>query len=383
MRSERKRRRSRDIAVEYTTGEAITREVRDLRDGGSRYLLEQEGFVKYGGLQVIALWAAFFLLNLRPAEAKEGIEPSSLLERAADLSDLRSAGTPFRLHAKVELTQTKGQPVSGNYILIWVSEEQWREEIGFPGYHRIRIGNSGTYWQQRTTDFEPDRIFQLTQAMDFVGRLRTNGGHADRKIKRRKQDGQAVNCVGIHPTGFADQESCFSADQGTLVREHLPRGEANGQSEVSAREYSNFVSLGGKLFPSSLRVLTGDKPIISLTVDELGPSTELNPSSFAPPSNAEAWKWCSAPAEPQPLEERRPRYPEKAKTSRITGLVRIYAVIEVDGKLSHLTLLHSPDAELSTATMDALKLWKYKPRSCNGSPIRMETLIDVIFSLVE
>src|SRR5437867_6668751 len=259
------------------------------------------------------------------------------------------------MHAKVNVTDAKGRGATGDYLLVWVSEARWREEITFPGYQRIRIGEAGRYWQRRTANFESDRIFQLAQAIDFVPRLLRNAQSTSGKAKGRKRQGKHVNCAAVRPKDYADQEACFSADQGTLVREDLPRGESDGQSEISTREYSDFVSFGEKLFPRSIRVLAGHKPIITISVDELTPQTGLAPSVFVVPAGVEAWQSCFAPSRPVPLQSNRsPHYPEHAKAFRVSGLVRMYAVVGVGGQLDRVTLVHSPDPELSTAGMDAV-----------------------------
>ncbi len=322
-------------------------------------------------------------LSLIPTGLEADERPSALFERAADLSDIYSISTPFRLHAGVDITDAKGRRVSGSYLLVWVSEARWREEITFPGYARLRIGDAGKYWQTRTTSVEMDRVFQLSQALDFVFRMREEAQNGSGKVKGRKRNGERVNCVAVRPAGYAEQEVCFSAENGALFREDLPRGEADGQSEISAREYSDFVNFEGKMFPHSVRVLEGTNPVITVSIDGLAKQTGLDPNLFKVASGDEGWQSCFGAKAPVYKSRVPPHYPEHAKARRITGLVRMYAVVGAGGQVDRLSLLHSPDAELSTAAMDAVRHWVYDPATCGGTPVPSETLIDVTFLVRE
>lgn len=75
-----------------------------------------------------------------------------------------------------------------------------------------------------------------------------------------------------------------------------------------------------------------------------------------------------------------PEYPEMARKGRITGVVRMRALIGKDGQIKKLDLI-SGHPLLQQAALDAVRLWRYKPAFVNGEPIEVDTTIDVIFSL--
>jgi protein TonB len=75
-----------------------------------------------------------------------------------------------------------------------------------------------------------------------------------------------------------------------------------------------------------------------------------------------------------------PVYPPLARQTRISGTVRLHAIISKQGTVESLEVL-SGHPLLVRAAMDAVQQWKYKPTLLNGEPVEVDTTIDVIFSL--
>src|SRR5262249_12327092 len=81
------------------------------------------------------------------------------------------------------------------------------------------------------------------------------------------------------------------------------------------------------------------------------------------------------------LNAPRPVYPPRAEGSGIQGRVLLQAIILMDGAIGGLSVLSTPDPELSQAAMDAVKEWRYQPTLLNGKPVEVITTIDVNFRL--
>ena len=75
-----------------------------------------------------------------------------------------------------------------------------------------------------------------------------------------------------------------------------------------------------------------------------------------------------------------PRYPPRAIQDRIQGTVVLQAVIAKDGSVQNIRAV-SGNAMLTTAAMDAVKQWRYKPYQLNGEPVDADTEINVKFKL--
>jgi protein TonB len=80
------------------------------------------------------------------------------------------------------------------------------------------------------------------------------------------------------------------------------------------------------------------------------------------------------------IHEVRPQYPPLARQARIQGAVVLQAVIGKDGAIQNLHVV-SGHPMLTTAAIDAVKQWRYKPYFLNGEPVEVDTQITVNFTL--
>lgn len=104
----------------------------------------------------------------------------------------------------------------------------------------------------------------------------------------------------------------------------------------------------------------------------------------------------SAPPPPKPTQSRirqggavtaaslvnrvNPVYPPLARQTRISGTVRLHAIISKDGSVQQLEVI-SGHPLLVQSALDAVRQWRYRPTLLNGEPVEVDTTIDVIFSL--
>ena len=75
-----------------------------------------------------------------------------------------------------------------------------------------------------------------------------------------------------------------------------------------------------------------------------------------------------------------PVYPPLARAARISGVVRLQATIATDGSIAELNAV-SGHPMLIAAAIDAVKRWRYRPTVLNGTPVPVDTQIDVNFTL--
>lgn len=76
----------------------------------------------------------------------------------------------------------------------------------------------------------------------------------------------------------------------------------------------------------------------------------------------------------------RPIYPPLAKQARISGTVRLHAIISKDGTVQQLEMV-SGHPLLVQSALDAVRQWRYQPTLLNGEPVEVETFIEVVFTL--
>jgi protein TonB len=101
-----------------------------------------------------------------------------------------------------------------------------------------------------------------------------------------------------------------------------------------------------------------------------------DPSGTAAPSQ-EATKHVTAA---MLLKRVSPEYPKKARKQHVEGTVRLHAIIAKDGSVQNLEVL-SGDPLLVDAALKAVRQWRYRPTQVNGSPVEVDTTIDVNFTL--
>ena len=75
-----------------------------------------------------------------------------------------------------------------------------------------------------------------------------------------------------------------------------------------------------------------------------------------------------------------PMYPPLARQTRISGTVRLHAIIAKNGTVEQLEVI-SGHPLLVQAAVGAVRQWKYQATTLNGENVEVDTTIDVIFSL--
>ena len=77
-----------------------------------------------------------------------------------------------------------------------------------------------------------------------------------------------------------------------------------------------------------------------------------------------------------------PLYPPLARQTRISGTVKLHAIIGKNGAVEQLQVV-SGHPLLVQSALDAVRQWRYQPTLLNGEPVEVDTEIDVIFSLAQ
>ncbi len=88
----------------------------------------------------------------------------------------------------------------------------------------------------------------------------------------------------------------------------------------------------------------------------------------------------SGPQEAKLIDRVTPVYPPRAISMRISGPVRLTAIITTDGRIRELQVI-SGHPWLVPAAVDAVRQWTYRPTMLNGAPVEVITDITVTFSL--
>ncbi len=78
-----------------------------------------------------------------------------------------------------------------------------------------------------------------------------------------------------------------------------------------------------------------------------------------------------------------PLYPVPAKAAGVQGTVEIEADISKEGVPVELRVVSSPSDDLSQASLEAVRQWRYRPTLLNGNPVEIVTDVIVNFTLTK
>jgi TonB family protein len=78
-----------------------------------------------------------------------------------------------------------------------------------------------------------------------------------------------------------------------------------------------------------------------------------------------------------------PNYPAEAKAARVQGTVVVHAIIATDGSIQSVDVISRASPLLNQAALDAVKQWKYRPYLLNGTPVEVDTQMNLSFTLVQ
>ena len=301
----------------------------------------------------------------------------ALIQQAQEKTDIFALPS-FRMDAIVRI-DNDGKPLDGTYSLVWNGPAQWREEITFPGYTEIQVGNHGIVHLKRTAAVMPYRIFQLHSTLGFGSTVIRDGAFFNLKpqdsekvdkVRDRKLNGAKVTCVEI-------------SDE----RNHLPRQVCIDQATgVLNREYLGFIdtgwaSVGPKIFPRSMKLLENGKPVVMVNVTDMQAGQKFSPAMFDSPPGAVAKDGCMNPLPAHPIKDVVPKYPDEDKRALHQGVVAVYALIDQNGIPQDLQTVLSASPGMDKSSLDSIRQRRYAPATCNNKAVPAETVIVTRFTI--
>jgi TonB family protein len=84
---------------------------------------------------------------------------------------------------------------------------------------------------------------------------------------------------------------------------------------------------------------------------------------------------------PTKLVDVKPEYPENLKAAKVGGIVVLEAVIGTDGRIQNVQVMTSPDADLGSAAVEAVRQWQFSATLLNCTPIEVQMQVRVNFTI--
>lgn len=301
----------------------------------------------------------------------------ALIQQAQDKINIFALPS-FRMDAIVRI-DNDGKPLDGTYSLVWNGPDQWREEITFPGYSEIQVGNHGTVHLKRTAAMMPYRIFQVHSTLGFGStvirdgaffNLKPQGSETIDKVRDRKLNGAKVTCVEISDErNHLPRQVCIDQATGLLSRENLGFIDAG------------WASVGPKIFPRSMKLLENGRPVVMVNVTDMQTNEKFSPAMFDSPPGAVAKDGCMNPLPVHPIKDVVPKYPDEDKRALRQGVVAVYALIDQNGIPQDLQTVLSASPGMDKSSLDAIRQRRYAPATCNNKAVPAETVIVTRFTI--
>lgn len=309
-------------------------------------------------------------------------EAAALIENAKQLSDIRAEGAPaFRLKVSLKIIQDDGSALEGAYTEDWVSKEQWRRETVLGDFRRTQIATGRKLWLLDNARTVPGHVGDVLYLTPFS----LPGFQAEKwkssKVSELKR--VSVRCVEKDPDSLDSKSTlCFDKISGTLRAEVSPLyPRTRGQKVCFYNDYQKF---GDRVLARSYQCDEDKHPRIDVKIVELVPEPTTDPEFFAPPKGAKESVNCLGSMRPPTLVySPDPVFP-LARTSAISsqGLITMLGiVVGTDGKTRDLRVTSAPVVGFDEAALKAVRLWRFKPATCDGEPVETEMAVEVNFRL--
>lgn len=314
--------------------------------------------------------------------------PRELLALAEPHYDLTAPELkPFHIKATYQIYDAKGQSAEqGTWEYWWASPAVRRSTWSRSGaertdwvtadgkFHRIQSGKPLKYIERTFATLLLDPLPDEATLMD------------DRKkvfIKNVSAGAGKVPCIVLESRGEMNKPEdryCFQPGNGALL--------FTSYNYIST-QYLQIFKSQERYIAGEIEVFVGRAKALSVKLDSI---QELSPTdpALVPPVDATIVPPVLSKHQVPPqnhdspgslAKKIPPHYPETAKAAHIQGLVLLGATITTDGKVRDIEVLESPDAALSSASVDCVRQWQYRPILLNGTPAEAELVIVVTYTL--
>ena len=333
--------------------------------------------------RLLCLLACCMLVPAMALAKEDQDELRKSLDKAREAQDIRGTGLPaFQLSGVIKIWVSKGKDIDGLYTYSWLGDGKWKEELVFPGYRRVRVGDGKNYWQVRTTAEETLPILQLNDLLSKDPIPGIEAGEELKKARGQKIGGRKTDCVRRRMKGQGTWDYCFARDSGNLLRIVAGEGHSPVEWRIERREYSDYANWQGKFYPRTVQGYDAKNLSMEVRFGEIKPLPSVPANFLEKPKEATAWLECPTERAWRLDKRVQPIYPSEARAAKVQGTVQLYAVIEQDGHVSEMALANNADKSLVSAAATAVRNWIYRRTdACPSAEGKSEAMILVNFSI--
>ena len=166
----------------------------------------------------------------------------------------------------------------------------------------------------------------------------------------------------------------------SIVQNAAERQPIDLRSEVAsaASGKPDTVEVRGSDKPSAEPVFVPEPPAVNVSPSS-SPETLARLSSVSPEMPVAAPRVSQGVVEATLVRRIEPKYPVQARNQRLQGKVTLSATIAVDGSVREVAIVGGSPV-LADAAKQAVRQWRYRPATLNGTPIEVQKEIIVLFA---
>jgi len=297
-------------------------------------------------------------------------EAKALVQRAMSISAIREEGSPpFRIEAKVKITQEDGSVAEGTYTEIWVSNSQWRRETILGEFRRTQVVAGRKIWTSDSSSTVPESLASVLAMFDpwlwFA-----NPWKAD-KFEDQQVDGKTARCFRTKREPWGAAELCFEGGTGALAARIVPVHSKTGNVDGLC-VYRSYQPLGDRLVPTSYSCFEDKKLRQQAEVVELTLHPPVDDSLFAALPDGKESVHCPTRVQPPTMI-----HSVEPPVAGKNGIVTLALVVGVDGRPHDLKVANSLDSASDDAALEAVREWRFKPATCEGQPMEAKIAVEI------
>jgi hypothetical protein len=330
--------------------------------------------------------SAFALLLCSSASfaASKEKEAASMIERAKQLSDIRTEGAPpFRLKMTFRAFREDGSAVEGTYTETWASKNRWRRETVAGDFRRTEVSADGTRLLLESGKGLPEPSHDLP-ALANVGRLHPESWKPE-QIANRQLSGSNLRCVetagGVRPGPHLSLERehqneaempalCFDSHSGLLAAEIEPFFLVDHVVNAGCFFY-DYEKFGDRAVPRSYQCMKPGHPTLEAKIVELSAEPKADPAMFTLANGIKEKNNCADPIKPPKVVY------EAVAIPKGTGIVTVSTIVGIDGATSNLTVVDAAYQQLREPVLEAVSRWRFRPATCDGEPVEGHIQVQV------
>jgi TonB family protein len=269
-----------------------------------------------------------------------------------------------------------GEKTRGTLSEIWLSNRQWRREVQTSDFHRIQIRHNAARWLADSGSNHPEPALYGPLTLLF------QSGVPDLEvtdISERQSNSRKITCVESG-SGWTKSTDCIDPDTGAFLRRDMSFDAFDGGLHPARHSclYSNYEKFGDKIFPKLVRCTNDPEGDIELTITKLVAESSTDPSLFARPPGTIEKLACEKTTPPKAISTPDPQYPPHQK-GRAT--VMVSTLVGEDGNPKDLQVVRSAGPDFDQAALNAARQWRFKPPTCDGTPIQARINIEIVFNM--